>query len=191
MKRRTAFVGTLMFGVLALVAGTPSSRAQTTDAPRVKLQSVSFDPRLITPSIPAAWQADLSKTPAPLMLVQFTGPIEDQWKSVVQDAGVRLYGYVPDHTLIARGEPDALARVQQLPFVRWVGPYHLAYKLDQAFANAATISSETITIDVHAVPDTDVIAFEQQIKQWNGTLLDHSTNQWATYVRASVPAESA
>ncbi len=76
MKRRTAFIGTLMLGVLALFAGTPSLRAQTTDAPRIKLQSVSFDPRIATPSVPSALQTDLSKTPAPLMLIHFVGPID-------------------------------------------------------------------------------------------------------------------
>lgn len=189
MKRRTAFVGTLLLGALALFAGAPALHAQPADAPRIKLQSVSFDPLATIPIVPPALRNDQPTTSSALVLIQFTGPIEEAWKTVAQQAGARFFGYVPDNAFVARLDGEAQKRVQQLPFVRWIGPFHPAYKLAQALNAAIITSNAPITVTIQATPDMDVAAFEQQMKQWNGTLLAHATNEWATYVRATLPSD--
>jgi hypothetical protein len=47
---------------------------------------------------------------------------------VVADA--KLLRYLPDDAYIARFNPEAVPEVRRLPGVRWVGPYHPAYRLD-------------------------------------------------------------
>src|SRR5262245_29907965 len=62
-------------------------------------------------------------------LVQFQGPVLEEWKAAVSAAGATLLEYLPDFTFRVRMRPQDAARVRQLPFVAWVGPFHPDYKV--------------------------------------------------------------
>ena len=58
-------------------------------------------------------------TPAPAntYIVQLTGPVLDQWKAAIVDAGGELLDYVPQFAFRVRMTPDAATRVRRLSFV--------------------------------------------------------------------------
>jgi subtilisin family serine protease len=58
-------------------------------------------------------------------LVQFVGPVKRTWLSRVSAAGGALRELYSDFTYIVRANAKAVAAMEALPFVRWVG--HLPY----------------------------------------------------------------
>jgi len=67
---------------------------------------------------------------ANLYLVQFlTQPI-DEYRAAIEALGGKVYNYFPNHAYIVRMDPPARAAVAALPFVRWVEPYHPAYRVE-------------------------------------------------------------
>ena len=59
-------------------------------------------------------------------LVQLSGPVLDQWKAAIVDAGGDLLEYVPQFAFRVRMTPDAAARVRRLSFVSSVNTLRAA-----------------------------------------------------------------
>jgi subtilase family serine protease len=97
----------------------------------IRLRAATFSPaRGEAPPVPA----DQLSVPTPAgqrgeYLVQFQGPVLDDWKAALVTAGVDFLEYVPDFAFHVRMTPELAANLRQLPFVAWVGPYHPAYRL--------------------------------------------------------------
>ena len=62
-------------------------------------------------------------------LVQFQGPINDDYKNEVKSLGGVIDGYVPEYSFIVKMSKDTKERVQNLGIVQWVGIYQPAYKI--------------------------------------------------------------
>ncbi|MCL6450567.1 MAG: S8 family serine peptidase [Acetobacteraceae bacterium] len=61
-------------------------------------------------------------------LVQFKGPIKDEWRAQLEATG-EVVGYCPNFALLAYLDAAGRAAVAAWPFVHWVGPYHPGYRL--------------------------------------------------------------
>jgi hypothetical protein len=183
MHRITA-VGALLLSVL-LLASAQQLAAQSSDAPHIRLKSRTFDPHARTALAATPAQANTANQHG-LFLIQFNGPVQEAWKTAVQQTGVRLYGYVPDYTFIARLNKATPEQLQQLPFVRWVGPYLATDKLDVGLANVLPQSNGAITVDIQTLPDADLAVLQQQIEAWHGKLLKQARNDGAGSVRAEL-----
>ncbi|MCH7793064.1 MAG: S8 family serine peptidase, partial [Planctomycetes bacterium] len=87
----------------------------------------AFDPLQKIPAVHPSLRADAGNT---LYLVQFwTVPLEE-FRTQIERMGGEVVRFMPSHTHIVRMNADVAERVGQLPYVRWVGPNHTAYKLD-------------------------------------------------------------
>jgi len=64
-----------------------------------------------------------------LFLIQFIGPTMPHWVDRVEALGCDLVSYIPDYGYIAVMSKDARRTVVNLPYVRWVGPYHAGYRV--------------------------------------------------------------
>ena len=62
-------------------------------------------------------------------LVQCHGPIQSNWIEEIEQAGAVILGYIPDYTYILHMEAQAKENIENLGFIRWVGIYHPAYKI--------------------------------------------------------------
>ena len=69
-------------------------------------------------------------------LVQFQGPVLEEWKAAVSEAGATLLEYLPDFAFRVRMQPQDAAGVRRLSFVAWVGPFHPDYKVPVQHAAA-------------------------------------------------------
>jgi hypothetical protein len=129
--RRDAAVTALLASVFILsLAASSSAQGQAGGEPPIRLQGGTFLPSHGEPSLPPGLQA---KAFAPgvrrTYLVQFVGPIEDAWKESAVAAGAELLEYIPDFAFKVRMTPAQAQAVRRLPSVRWIGPFHPAYKL--------------------------------------------------------------
>jgi subtilisin family serine protease len=95
----------------------------------IGLRYARFDPLKGTPGVNRALRADAANN---LYLVQFwTVPLE-AFRTQINRLGGEVVRFVPGNTHIVRMNAAVAEQVRQLPYVRWVGPNHIAYKLDDA-----------------------------------------------------------
>ena len=107
----------------------------------IDTQYAAFDPLVATPGVP-----DDMKAPAgnELYIVQYlTQPLPAMQEGVAA-AGGSIQRYLPQWSQVVRMTPAARARVAALPYVRWVGEYHPAYRMTPVvFAAAAGAHPES------------------------------------------------
>ena len=86
------------------------------------------------PLAAAARGVEASLTAGPdtnVYIVQFlTQPIEE-FRAAIRALGGTVHKFLPRHSHIVRMAPGSVEAVRALPFVRWVGPYHPAYRVEE------------------------------------------------------------
>ncbi len=94
----------------------------------IALRYAEFDPLLAAPPIPPELRpgADCG-----VFIVQFQTPPLEEYLAAIAALGGRAYAYMPWQAQLVALPADSAARVAALPFVRWVGPYAPAYRLDE------------------------------------------------------------
>lgn len=101
----------------------------------INLRYAQFDPAVETPSVPAVLTRDADSE---LYIVQFiTQPLE-AYRAAVRRRGGRIFDFLSNHAYAVRLDAAAKAQVAALPFVRWVGPFHPAYKLEEELLEQVT-----------------------------------------------------
>ncbi len=110
---------------------SPSQRQQ----PFIRLRRGEFDP-LASPRPLTFRTTRQTLSPLPgvqgnrAYLVQCkTTPLEP-YKQRIEALGGKIVRFVPDQAWIVVMDPAVAAKVSALPFVRWTGPYHSAYKIN-------------------------------------------------------------
>jgi hypothetical protein len=137
-----------LVGVLLILAAE-SSVAQYSGA-AIQLHYATFDPLLDgEPAVPEGLRA---QTDSAHVLIQFHGPIQAEWRSELQAAGVIFYEYIPQFAYTARITQDNQTEVAAHPAVRWVGSLHPAYKL------SPTLSGGRLLLKVYPGADEAVVA---------------------------------
>ncbi|MFI4882612.1 MAG: S8 family serine peptidase, partial [Phycisphaerales bacterium JB064] len=94
----------------------------------IRLRYAEFDPLVAVPAVPEGLRAiDGNRA----FIVQFISqPIEPYWRAI-EGLGGSVERFLADQGQIVTIDPVMVDRVRALPFVRWVGEYHPAYKLDE------------------------------------------------------------
>jgi hypothetical protein len=95
---------------------------------QINLKAAEFDPLLANPNIPGDLQYSFETG---YYLVQFSGPIQKDWLEVILNLDCHILGYVPHYTYIIHMEKEVRKVLDQLSFVRWIGLYHPAYKIQE------------------------------------------------------------
>jgi hypothetical protein len=97
------------------------------------LQYARFDPLAGLPAVPAGMTAGAENE---LYIVQYVVPPIPSMQEQVSAAGGTIERYLPQLAQVVRMTPEARARVAALPYVRWVGAYHPAYRVSpEVFAD--------------------------------------------------------
>ncbi len=89
-----------------------------------------------------------------LKLVQFSGPIKEEWVKELEATGVKLITYIPNNAYVVYGDISALQSLQkQLTdsrSIQWAGDYLNDYKLDPS-----ALKAETPTYAIQLVKDEE------------------------------------
>jgi hypothetical protein len=94
----------------------------------VELKYARFDPLKAVPPVEPDLASDSGNE---LYIVQFkTQPLQE-YRDALEALGVTLYDYFTQHCMIVRIHPGTVAQVRDLPFVRWLGTFEPAYRLEQ------------------------------------------------------------
>ena len=203
----------LSLALLLQTAGGGAAPPPTPPPPLIRLATFTFDPLNVMTKPPLAplLRLDGYAPDQPgYYLLQFQGPIRQEWKEAVTQAGVRLYDYIPDFTFIASMDATAHRRVEAFPFVRRLGVYQPAHRLAPALlakvgqgadpAPAAFPAGElethpmpaekgALTLTVLVFPDEDVQAAAEALHALGGTVHDVAHSKWKGTIRVDLPAE--
>ncbi len=63
-------------------------------------------------------------------IVQFVTPPLPAYREAIRRLGGTTHQFVPHQALLVRIDPGRLAELTALPFVRWAGPWHPAFRLE-------------------------------------------------------------
>lgn len=92
------------------------------------LRYAHFDPLISTPDVPSILS---SGDDIHLFIVQFvTQPLEE-FKNTIISLGGNIRKYVAQYAYIVEMSESVKLQVESLPYVRWVGPYYPAYRLEE------------------------------------------------------------
>jgi hypothetical protein len=113
---------------LSLDGGVTFGRDRATHY-RLELRHGSFDPlRHEAPAVAPTLTADTSNNQ--LWIVQYIAKGAESWREELRALGGTDHRFLGMHANIWQMSPEAAALAADLPFVRWVGPFHPAYKLE-------------------------------------------------------------
>ncbi len=103
--------------------------AQRPASPLLRLKYAAFDPLATEPEVPTFLRAGESNR---LFVMQFRTPMIAPYRAALEAAGVSLIKFVADQGYVVEMAPESRPDAASLPFVRWVGAFHPAYRLDPA-----------------------------------------------------------
>ena len=81
-------------------------------------------------------------------IVQFIGPVKDEWKTAVRNLNVDVGDYLPYNSFIVKMNTQTIDKVSDLRFVQWVGVFQPAYRVRPSLWEATgPIGVEIVTFD--------------------------------------------
>lgn len=114
----------------------------------IRLHYAVFNPLESTPLVPSNLCAPDDHE---LFIVQFHASPTDSTRAAILRAGARIYKYLADCSYIVRATPAEVGPIRNLASVRWVGPYHPAYKLNSITRAARFESAYEGALDAASV----------------------------------------
>ncbi len=138
-------------------AGTGLPSAPTDPPLPIHLRWGSFDPLEGEPGLPDRLRRIAAAGDRPgLHLVQFPGPIQNEWYDAMLQAGLSVVTYIPDYAYLVWGDGAAVEALRSRSPVRWSGLYHPAYALHPALADPAELPAEVpVIVQVYDHPGAD------------------------------------
>lgn len=79
-------------------------------------------------------------------VVQLDGPLSRERRAALEAAGVKLGDYLPTHAFVADLTQASRAGLSQLTFVKWVGEYQRAWRIDPEIGTRAFATPERQTL---------------------------------------------
>ena len=115
----------------------------------LKLRYSEFDPLQSTPQVAPELEPSAANE---MGIVQFHTQPLPEFRDAIAEAGGLVTYYLPEHAFIVRMDAKAKAKISKLPYVRWVGDYKPAYRLDPevgAKLQAGTLGTKHYNIQVY------------------------------------------
>jgi PGF-pre-PGF domain-containing protein len=113
----------------------------------------------------ASYSIDTTETndnPGSYYIVQFNGPVLEEWKGELAGTGAVLFDYVPNNAFVVRMDPAQKEQVDSLDFVKWTGEYRASYKHQINTGKVATLSMPPSSYDA---ADLIVLLFDESESQ--------------------------
>ena len=136
----------------------------------IRVRYANFDP--LVDGEPAVAPELAAPASSELYLVQFFAPPLEEMRQAIRALGGDVVRYMADHTHIVRMSAEARDQVAQLSYVRWVGPFHVAYKLDGEILGGLTAgmpeSADTYSIEAFGRGPAEQEAVKALIEQAGG-----------------------
>jgi subtilisin family serine protease len=119
-------------------------------------------------------------------LVQFEGPVSEADLELLQTLGADVLDYIPQFAFIVRMDETASTLAEELPRVRWIGPFRPEYKLSRALTRSNMIPHR-LDIIVTLFPSEPTARIVSELEASGATLLDQVDTKWKSTLRVSTP----
>jgi hypothetical protein len=109
----------------------------------ILLRYSKFDPAVQRPSVPLNLRAGAPGADG-VYIVQFvTQPLEAFTKEIEARGGI-VYNFLANHSYLVQMDAQARTAVEALPFVRWVGEFEPAYRLEEFLVERLTQDASSL-----------------------------------------------
>lgn len=124
----------------------------------LRLKYAEFDPLKHQPTVPVDLQ---QPTGSRSLIVQFETQPLDEYRAALEGLGARVTQYLPDDAYVVLVPAGREQAVRSLPFVRWVGAFHGAYRLESELLDSLAAGTyETCELDVQVISDDPALKAE-------------------------------
>lgn len=138
-------------------------------AGQVRVNGYFFDPIADgEPQLPTALGSESESQG--LRLIQFHGPIHEDWLSLLKNFQLKVLQYYPSNTYLVWGTSQQAQRATELAPVRWVGNFYPAYRLSARLEKAVGVIRN---VAVTFYNDGQIEATLAQITRLGGSYLQH------------------
>jgi len=164
---------------------------------RIKLANYQFDPLT---SLPALDENQKIKSFAEgtdgYYIIQFKGPVREEWKENCRKHGVEFLDYLPDFAFIVRMPVGKKSEVEALPQLRWLGIYQPAYRIAAGLCPVRWArrtgmppkSAQKLECIVVLFPGADTDGIISSIRSRGGDVGNKVTTARKTKLRVVLPA---
>ena len=141
----------------------------------LELGGIRFDPheREGGELLPAAWRSDTSGGDD-LHLVQWIGPVREEWLTRLRAAGVEPIQYIHPHTYVVWGRGEDLAAAHDsaaTSAVRWVGAFETGYRV---LPRWRALTAAPVQVDVLLVRNAGVGGLLDRLRSLGGEDVSHA-----------------
>jgi hypothetical protein len=171
------------------LAGKPAG--ETPAVIVIRLPMGSFDPltQAWPPNVPENLIVeDYPPDVVGYYLLQFRGPVLQEWKDAVINAGGQFFDYIPDFTFIVKMDKQTKVLVESMEPVRWVGIYQPAYRISPDLMRVLTKGGEERQIDIiiTVFRGEPLLNLMEKIEANGGSILNVSKGKWKTKLKVRV-----
>jgi hypothetical protein len=131
-------------------------------------------------------------------IVQFVGPVQESWLTIVSERGIRLVEPMGPFAYFVRGEGDAVGQLRNLPFVGWTGELKPAYKVnpllltenDPSETDAQNGLGAIEAVNIGVLADGDISGITEMLRKQGSeiTAVDPPTTDSYRSIVAEVPS---
>lgn len=171
----------------------------------IRLRAVEFDTSKKAPQVPqnlSLRSIDLDAVDKNYWILQFVGPIKDEWKSEITQSGGELQNYIPENAFLVKMDTETKEKLQKLDFVNWIGLYEPVYKVSPLLVGnkekAAPNELKTVSVSTEAFKPTiignlrlilhdpsDLEKVSKRIQELDGTIIATTTDSIRTSIQPS------
>jgi hypothetical protein len=145
---------------------------------------IIIDTRVGEPEIPEILRIDEPWEESIYYIIQFNGPIRQQWFRELKRLGIKTIGYLPNYAVLGKMNRLEKSAVSSLPMVHWVGIFQPAYKLQEILIDASGIKDIVILI----TPGEDVSSITEQINLMGGSVEEVMETDFGRTIRTKIDA---
>ena len=122
-----------------------------------------------------------------LVVIQFEGRVQPEWREQLRGMGVELLRYVPEDAFVARFENVQSDQVEALAFVRWVGDFRPEHKVHQKVRDRAkTKADEPLAVSVLLAAKAKA-ADVAEVRRGLSSAQPEARSRFGTVLRGRIP----
>jgi hypothetical protein len=155
------------------------------------LASGTFDPLLKSPAIRDFPQVTMESIPFgewAYYIVQMNGPITDEQKGYLIEAGVQIFDYIPEFAFIVKMDEGARTLVETDDSVRWVGLYQPGYRVAPELMRESGVSAPSGPVELTVVTfrGEDISRIVDKLEALGGRGLDATSTKWKGKIKVEM-----
>jgi beta propeller repeat protein len=119
-------------------------------------------------------------------IVQFIGPVKEEWKTEIEEKGVKIYDYIPENSFIVKMDNGLRDKLDSMRIVQWIGDFHPEYKLSNQLLNeiegeSATSTRLILTLVIHY--DENLQITKENLEKLGCNVIKISETAWNKKLR--------